>query len=88
MSQLTVRSVDDDLRARLEREAQERGLSLNRTLLAVLREALGLAPRTRGSEPVEHHDLDDLAGTWTTEEAEEFDETLREQRQVDEKLWR
>ena len=88
MSQLTVRSVDEDLRSRLEREARDRGLSLNRTLLALLREALGLAPRVHGREPAEHRDLDDLAGTWSEAEAEELEAAVREQRQVDEKLWR
>jgi len=34
-----------------------------------------------------YHDLDSLAGTWTADEADEFDRRLAEQRQVDEAAW-
>jgi len=35
-----------------------------------------------------HHDLDHLAGTWSDEEAAEFDAALAEQRKIDPELWR
>jgi hypothetical protein len=85
-SPFTIRSLGGELRAALEREAARRGLSLNRTILALLAERLGL-----GGEPpsrAESDDLDELAGTWSKAEAARFDETLRAQRQVDPKLWR
>lgn len=34
-----------------------------------------------------HDDLDHLAGTWTDEEAAEFDAALAEQRKIDSELW-
>lgn len=34
-----------------------------------------------------HHDLDHLAGTWSDEEAAEFDAALAEQRKIDPELW-
>ena len=36
---------------------------------------------------IEHHDLDHLAGTWSPEEAREFEAALTEQRQIDPELW-
>lgn len=82
--QLTIRSLGSRLRAALEREATRRGQSLNKTVLALLTERLGLAD---SAAPVEYDDLDELAGTWSKSEARRFDEALRSQRQVDPKLW-
>ena len=68
-----------------DREAARRGQSLNRTVLALLAERLGLADATA---PVEYDDLDELAGTWSKSEATRFEDALRAQRQVDARLWR
>jgi hypothetical protein len=77
--------VDSRLRDALEREAARRRQSLNKTVLALLAEALGLA-EAAPREP--YGDLDELAGTWSKAEAERFDAALTAQRQVDAKLWR
>lgn len=84
-SQLTLRSIHTKLRAALDREAERRGQSLNKTVLSLLAERLGLADETA---PVEYDDLDELAGTWTKAEAGRFEEALHAQRQVDATLWR
>jgi len=83
--QLTIRSIDSNLRAALDREAARRGQSLNKTVLALLVERLGLADY---NARVEYNDLDELAGTWSKSESTRFDEAVRAQRQVDAKLWR
>jgi hypothetical protein len=83
--QLTIRSIGSRLRAALEREAARRGQSLNKTVLALLSERLGLG---EAATPVQYDDLDELAGTWSKSEATRFDEALHAQRQVDAKLWR
>ena len=84
--QLTVRSIDSRLRGALEKEAARRRQSLNKTVLALLAEALGLADSATGVE--EYDDLDELAATWSKAEAARFDKALGAQRQVDAKLWR
>lgn len=88
--QLTLRGVDAPLERHLHAEARRRGLSINRTALQLLRQAVGLegalaaAPRRR-----EHFiDLDHLFGTWTEDEAKEFDRALAEVRRMDPELWR
>jgi hypothetical protein len=83
--QITLRSISVALRGALEREAEKRGQSLNKTVLALLSERLGLAEE---GGPVEYDDLDELAGTWTKAEANRFEDALQVQRQVDAKLWR
>lgn len=83
--QITLRSAGSTLRAALEREAARRGTSLDRTILALLSERLGLSD---DAISVEYEDLDELAGTWTKAEASRFEEGIEAQRQVDARLWR
>lgn len=84
MTQLTVRGIDPHLHDALKREAQRQGQSVNKYVLDLLREALGLNASPAHSE---YDDLDHLAGTWTEEEAAAFNTHLRRQRQIDEALW-
>lgn len=86
MSQLTVRGVGDKLHQRLKQEANKQGISLNRYLLKIIREAAGVIPPDRRKK--EYHDLDHLAGTWSEEEYEEFQQNLARQRQIDDELWK
>ena len=78
--QYTVRNVPERLDAKLRETATEYGQSLNDASLAALKRGLGV-----GDAPPEHHDLDDLAGTWVHDEAGEraFD-TMR---RIDEGMW-
>ena len=85
MAQLTVRGVDDAMKHALEQEAGRRNTSVNRLVVAILRQALGLAA---GPRRAQHHDLDHLAGTWTPKRAKDFDLAVAEQRGIDEDLWR
>ena len=85
MAQLTVRNVDDRLHAALKREAQRRGISVSRYVLQVLAEAVEMSRVLQ--QPEAYHDLDHLAGTWTSEQAGEFSRFLGEQRQLDGNLW-
>jgi len=83
--QLTIRGVDDQLRRALQVEARARGLSLNRCIVDLLRQATGLAARS--ASPATYDDLDELAGTWTAAEAAEFGQRIAEQRAIDTDLW-
>lgn len=85
MTQLTVRGIDESLHKEIKSQARQRGLSVNRYVVELLREATGQIESTH--QPIIYHDLDHLAGTWSQEEAETFAQSLDEQRQVDEALW-
>jgi hypothetical protein len=78
--------LDSELVRRLKQEAERRALSLNRTVLVLLREALGLGDPDR--EPAVHEDLDHLAGTWSAREAREAEEGLARHRTVDPDMWK
>ncbi len=81
MIQYTIRGITEHLDSTLRREAAREGKSLNAVVLDYLRKGVGI-----GAEPVVHHDLDHLAGTWVHDP--EFDRTIEEMDVVDEEMWR
>lgn len=86
MKQLIIRGIGTELHNAIKDEARRRGLSINRFVLAIIREAIGLGNGLRLSEK-EFHDIDHLVGTWTQQEFEEFEKLLVLHRSIDEELW-
>lgn len=84
MKALTLRNLPPHLVSAITRRAAERGTSMTRAVISLLEDALEAKPRMRPP----YHDLDDLAGSWTREEAAAFDEALGEQRAIDRDGWR
>ena len=82
MSQLTIRNLPPEIEEAIRRRARERHISINQSITELLFEALGMPESGE-----KRRDLSDLAGTWSEEEAQEFDEVLRHQRQIDEEIW-
>ncbi|HUP47292.1 MAG TPA: hypothetical protein VNA04_00735 [Thermoanaerobaculia bacterium] len=81
-SHLTVRNVPADVADELERERKRRGLSLNQTVVNVLRQGLGLGAARKSNG------LAALAGTWSEEEFRELEQRLADiGEQVDEEVW-
>lgn len=78
-----MRDLDEHLGEALKREADRRGLSVNRLVLELRRESVGLSPQ---SEVPVYTDLDHLAGIWSAEDAAEFERLLAGQRSVGESL--
>lgn len=87
MGQVTLRGVDEKTGKLLKQEARRRGQSVNRTVLELIREAMGQT-KDSGSERRVFDDLDHLAGTWTGENSAEFLAATADFRVVDEGLWR
>ncbi len=83
MKALTVRNVDLALSRALERERRRTGQSLNRTVLDLLRKALGVAP-----EGELDNGLRALSGSWSKKDIEDFEAATAAFGQVDEELWR
>jgi hypothetical protein len=80
---ITIHGLDDDLAKMLQTRAKQEKLSLNRTIKKLLRESLGLRPR---SEPA-HSTFGEFSGTWNVKEATEFDRSVSEQRSIDPEQW-
>lgn len=85
MKQLTVRGVDEKLHQTLQKKANQQGVSMNRYVLYLIKESVGLATSSLPAQ--EFDDLDDLAGTWTEAEYAEFATNLDAQRQIDAEMW-
>jgi len=81
--QFTVRNIPPDIAAALEAERRLRGLSLDRTVLALMHEALGLSsPRRRSNG------LRQFAGIWTEDDFRQFEETTASFQAIDEEMWK
>ena len=84
---ITLRKLPPDLATAIEKEAKRTGASLNATVLRLLQTAIGEESRPRhGNE--KKRDLSSFAGTWTKEEADEFDAFLADHRRIDPDDWR
>lgn len=79
--QYTIRNVPPRVDQRLREQATDYSVSLNEVAVSALTRASGL-----DAEPVVHHDLDDLAGSWVSDPA--LDAALESMDQVDKDLWK
>ena len=83
MKTMTIRKVPTELAAALETEKRRRGLSLNRTVLSLIEEALGISEGKARSNGLRR-----LAGTWNEEEFRRFEEAIAPLGEIDGDLWR
>ena len=84
-NQLTIR-YDEKVRREIEDLAEREGLSLNQAVLRLLRKGAGIEERTEDRDVI-GSSLDWFAGSWTQEQAHEFDEAVADFERVDEELW-
>lgn len=81
MKNLTIRNLPDELADALEKEKSRRRGSLNQTVIELLSQGLGVgAARSNG--------VARLAGTWTAEEHQKFEESVAAFEGIDAELWR
>jgi hypothetical protein len=81
---ITLRKLPPKLEKRLVATARERGWSLSQTVIRLLEETMAEGQAAGAPRP---DALDLLAGTWSAEEAEEFDRIVLGSRQIDPELW-
>jgi plasmid stability protein len=82
MRQITVRGIPDDLQREIQSRAQAHGESLNKSVIRLLKQAVGLDRPEK-----KKRDLSTLAGKWEAGEAEEFERNVRVFETIDEDLW-
>lgn len=83
MNQFTLRNVPEELEREIRREARQRKTSINKTVKELLGEILGVGA-SRGKK----RDLSDFAGSWSEEEAREFEKATELFNRIDEELWK
>lgn len=86
MKAVTLRNLAPELARIIRRKAEEKRTSLNRAVISLLEESVGIRGKKK-DKPL-HHDLDALAGSWTREEASAFEKALARQRAIDADLWK
>ncbi len=85
MTAITLRNLSPNLYQRIRQCARQKRVSMNKAVIALIEEHLGLEHKKTAAE---FHDLDALCGRWTMEEAAAFDRALAEQRTIDPDLLR
>ena len=87
VKQLTVRGFDDELAEIIRRVAERDRTSLNKAALKLLRKGAGLSENAGQIDTV-GSSLDHLIGSWSRDEAAEFDAALEDFETIDESIWR
>lgn len=85
MKAVTLRNLPASLDRTIRQRAKKKGVSVNKVVISLLQDHLGEA----AARPVRrYHDLDDLAGSWSKQESEDFEKTLAQQRVTDPEMWK
>ncbi|MCK5153334.1 MAG: hypothetical protein KAQ93_03165 [Spirochaetales bacterium] len=82
MSQITLRKIPDVLDKQLRSLAGKNKTSLNKVILSILLNNLGLSANSD-----KKRDLTDLCGTWTTNQYEEFQRNTEQFNQINPEIW-
>lgn len=85
MKTITLRHLPPPLSRLLQRRALKERSSLNKTVIRVMEESMGLGALPKRKR---QHDLDRFAGLWSAKEAREFDRSVKAQRKVDPEMWK
>lgn len=86
--QLTIR-YGDEVAREIEELARRKGLSRNQAVLQLLRRGAGIDDGSRGQDAnVIGNSLDGFVGSWSAEQAREFDEAVSAFDQIDEEFWK
>lgn len=86
MAHLSIRGLDDEAMAELKRRAANDSASVNAVVLQLIDQGLGRAPAKPG--PKRHDDLDALAGSWTADDGQAFDQATTAFGEIDPTLWK
>lgn len=82
-SNFNLRGVPHEVMVLLKREAKRLRTSVNGLVLKMIEQGLGF---TRPKSA--YHDLDSLAGSWSSTEEKSFKENIQSFEQIDKELWK
>jgi hypothetical protein len=85
MKSITIHGLDDSLEALIEETAQKEGLSLNKTVKKLLRQALGMESSGNGDRKA---GFAEFCGVWSKAELSEFEKNTKDMRKVDPRDWK
>ncbi len=79
-----LRNIAPGTMSLLKREANKQNISVNSLILKIIEKGLGIV---HPAKKAVYHDLDYLAGTWSKEEKEAFDDNIKSFDNIDKELW-
>ena len=85
--QYTIRGIEKDLDKVVRETAVKYGESVNKTAIRLLKQASGLSEAEKHQGPP-YHDMDDLAGSISAEEAAKMLKALKDMRHIEPDLWK
>jgi hypothetical protein len=85
MATMTLRGIDERIAGALKERARKEDTSVNSVTLRILKESLGLEKKKRS---MRYDDLDYLAGTWSEQDAAEFERATAVFETVDKNMWK
>jgi hypothetical protein len=88
MSSLTISNLDTTVLQRLRDLAHRQGKSESELAAELIEHAVSSQVLLTGSNGKNARDVNRLAGTWTKEQADEFDRAVASFGQIDEDLWK
>jgi hypothetical protein len=84
MKALTIRNLPAEVADAVSKRSEEFHMSFSKAFVSLLEEHLSEGRLKKKKK----RDLSWFLGTWTDEEARQFDEALREQRKIDPEMWK
>ena len=81
---ITIHGLDDSVARLIEAHAKAKGWSLNKTIKALLEEALELKPQPKDKN---RKDFAEFFGLWTKSDLRDFEQGTTDLRKIDEKDW-
>ena len=82
MQQITIRGIDPEIERKIRSIARENGKSINQVLKEIIHKEFAQDKNMPGES------LRNLAGSWTTKDAREFENAISSCEQIDEEMWK
>ena len=76
---ISLRNLPPEVEKAIHETSRREGISLNKATLRLLEGSL--------RKPAKNSDFEEFCGAWSSEEADSFDASLREMRQIDSSDW-
>jgi hypothetical protein len=83
MKQFTLRQIPPIVEEKIRELADQQGQSLNKTVIYLLKKALGLEKTKE-----KYRDVSSISSTWSEEEANTFIKHCEVFEQIDEEMWK
>lgn len=87
MNQITIRGIPADVERAIRQESEASQLSLNKTIINMLKRAVEAADAKRPRRQKLNHNFDKYFGTMSKEEADELNRYIMEEREKNMETW-